>query len=705
MKVTQQFGLLLAALILLSGGGSAYVLHKVASADAAKTSASERSQGFIDDVAELGRLARAETSLLLGFLRGTATASEIEQRHAEFTVRANATRVRIEAEGWHEADELAAKLEHLRVAEQGLPRIRAPQGPAEVEEVLLQVRDRRAAILDANGVHTLYASAYLALFTPASEVRMREVLSDAHAQRSAVLEFEDALTNEPMRAAQRAEDVLAIDSRSVQRLVSEALAVTSADANALELAAKAEGEEPTLRAAATELRGLLGEIASLTSTTPPETTRATFARIDMALADAEEAGFGLERGDHPILGHGVTRYAPLKATLAAQQLIHARSSLYVEDSLLLHAYATELLGARATEVEQLSADLNSLARAEALRLRANAEGELRDARVAILASAAAVSLPVGAIGLLSVHRLRRRLGEFDAAATAVADGRFDAPPPPERRDDLDKLARAWQGMLAALRERDTQLAERSTVLMQNERMASLGSLLAGVAHEVNNPLAFIKANEEMSVADLEAILASPTLADDPAARALAKTVHASLLANVDGIQRIERINKALKGFASPAKEREAVDVNDVVDGVLIIAHNRLKNRFRIARDFEPLPRVNASPQEIGQVVLNLVINASEAAPASTTITVRTRAWGDEVRVSVLDEGPGVPGEVLPRLFQRFQTTKENGTGLGLYLSRAIAEAHGGRLDVEAAERGACFTLALPLDTLAPEVAA
>jgi len=356
----------------------------------------------------------------------------------------------------------------------------------------------------------------------------------------------------------------------------------------------------------------------------------------------------------------------------------------------------KLLAEGLLQLDLLTAEILKLTAAQAHRLLDDAAAHQERVRIIVAMTVAGAALPVGLVGALAVLRLRKRLREFDAAAAAVSAGRFDSAPSMDRRDDFDKLAQAWHRMLDGLRQRDSEISEKRAISLQNERMAALGSLLAGVAHEVNNPLAFIKSNEEMSMQDVDDVLADPNVTLTTSARGLLQGVRASLLANTDGIGRVEKINRALKGFGGPAREaREFVDLNDVAEGVLIIAHNRLKNKHRIARAFAPLPMIHGSPQELGQVVLNLVINAAEASPAGGTIRVETVTDSGKVRLTVSDDGPGVDMAMRDRLFQRFATSKPSGTGLGLHISRNIAVAHGGTLDLEPSPKGALFALTIP----------
>lgn len=392
----------------------------------------------------------------------------------------------------------------------------------------------------------------------------------------------------------------------------------------------------------------------------------------------------------------------LASTLAS---IRSDAEAYFGSASSLERHADELLVSHAATIERLASEATAIAQEEAVIHLAEASVAQRQARLSMAGAVLLTGLPAILFSIFLGRRFQRRLGDFDTASTALAAGRFDVPPA-KNGDELDRLADTWSGMLTALRQRELESKEQAAVVLQNERMATLGSLLAGVAHEVNNPLAFIKSNEEMGAQDIEMVLndANSKLSDD--AKATLTTVRESLRMNVDGIARVEKLNHALKGFGGPARAvREPVDLNDVLEGVLIIAHNRLKNKYRIIRQLEPVPKIQGSAQELGQVVLNLLINAAQASPAGSAITVQTRATPAGVELRVRDEGAGVPAAIRPRLFERHATTKAHGTGLGLFISRGIAEQHGGTLELEPTPKGATFLMRLPFAPSPPSAQA
>ncbi|HWG91890.1 MAG TPA: ATP-binding protein, partial [Candidatus Thermoplasmatota archaeon] len=225
---------------------------------------------------------------------------------------------------------------------------------------------------------------------------------------------------------------------------------------------------------------------------------------------------------------------------------------------------------------------------------------------------------------------------------------------------------------------DLQARERE--LVQAEKMSAMGTLVAGVAHEINNPLAFMKGNLQLNREVLQAELSRPDL--PPHTREALEAALVGDAAVLDGVERISHITKSLKAVArATAREFAPEDVNEIVENVLTVAAPRLKDRFVVERDFQARAKARANSGELSQVLLNLVLNAADAmAPLGTgTLRVRTYDDRDHVVVEVQDTGPGIRPEDEHRIFTPFFTTKAQGTGLGLSVSYRIVEDHGGKL--------------------------
>lgn len=257
-------------------------------------------------------------------------------------------------------------------------------------------------------------------------------------------------------------------------------------------------------------------------------------------------------------------------------------------------------------------------------------------------------------------------------------------------------------------------------LVQQEKMASIGQLAAGVAHEINNPMGFISSNLEtlgkyaerlrqfMAVQDEVLKGVSDPEAIGMLAEARKKLKIDYLLGDIpalvaesnDGAVRVRTIVQNLKGFSrTDLAEMEPANINECLERAISIAWNELKYKVTLERDFAELPTVNCYPQQLGQVFLNFLVNASHAIEQHGVIKVATRVEEGNVAVSVTDTGCGIPEKNMDRIFEPFFTTKEigTGTGLGLAISYEIVQTHGGTIEVESeVGRGTTFTVRLPI---------
>jgi signal transduction histidine kinase len=237
-------------------------------------------------------------------------------------------------------------------------------------------------------------------------------------------------------------------------------------------------------------------------------------------------------------------------------------------------------------------------------------------------------------------------------------------------------------------------------LLTSARLAAVGELAAGIAHEINNPLAYIGTN-------LRA-LRQDWLSLEAAWRAGAKSERldevfdqgvAMLDESLEGVERTAAIVRDVRAFShGGGGEPESVDPNELVERALRVAAPHLRKRARVVRELAPVPHVNGVRRELEQVLLNLVINAAQAVEHSGTVVARTASRGGEVLISVIDDGPGIRPDVIERIFDPFFTTKPvgEGTGLGLSISHEIVRRHGGRIEVSSrAGRGTEFRVALP----------
>lgn len=271
------------------------------------------------------------------------------------------------------------------------------------------------------------------------------------------------------------------------------------------------------------------------------------------------------------------------------------------------------------------------------------------------------------------------------------------------------------GRVLVVRDVTTERLWRARML-QTEKLASLGQLSAGIAHEINNPLGFIHSNlttlaryaanlRGVITAYREAFAGDPRLVACETGRDidfLLQDVESAVSESQDGVERVQSIVTGLKSFARAEQgpETKAVDLNQVLEGALKIAWNEIKYKATVEKDYGALPDVHCNQFRLGQVFINLLVNAAQAIDdGEGRITLRTRSADDWVEISIQDTGHGVAPENLPRLFDPFFTTKEigEGTGLGLSVVYGIVHEHGGQIDVASrAGQGTTFTIYLPV---------
>jgi PAS domain S-box-containing protein len=251
-------------------------------------------------------------------------------------------------------------------------------------------------------------------------------------------------------------------------------------------------------------------------------------------------------------------------------------------------------------------------------------------------------------------------------------------------------------------------------LLEADRLSTFGMIAAGLAHEINNPLAYALTNHEVLIREL------PRLAEK--AREAAGTEHgpnevaegllrceAMLRVAMEGLERVRSIVRDLKTFsrADPVEE-VLVDVHHVLDSAVNVAQAELRHRARIERQYGELAPVRGSTSRLGQVFLNLVVNGAQAIPSERhdrgVVRIITATASDGwACVEIIDNGVGMGSEALKRLFEPFHTTKPGeGTGLGLYLTKSIVEAHGGSIVVES-EEGVGTTVRVKLPPYEPSL--
>lgn len=266
-------------------------------------------------------------------------------------------------------------------------------------------------------------------------------------------------------------------------------------------------------------------------------------------------------------------------------------------------------------------------------------------------------------------------------------------------------------------------------MMQQEKLAAIGQLSAGMAHEINNPLGFILSNLATLKGyadDLAALMQKyrhlATLCGDDANNGCLSSIRSQckaikeienaldgdfLLADIpvlvaesiNGAERIQKIVKDLKTVARPGEsQQELINVHESINAVLTVVQNRIGSGITVNRAFGPVPLVSGYPQEISQVWLNLMLNAFDALQKEGILEITTQASREQVVVGFRDTGNGIAPEDLPKIFDPFFTTRDvgQGTGLGLHLVYHLIAKHGGQIEVQSElGKGSFFTVHLP----------
>lgn len=285
----------------------------------------------------------------------------------------------------------------------------------------------------------------------------------------------------------------------------------------------------------------------------------------------------------------------------------------------------------------------------------------------------------------------------------------------DEREQLERsLVLASDELFERNRKLEADIAERKRLLIElqhAEKMRAIGLLSAGVAHEINTPIQFIADSLgflEDAFAELAAALDAGSAAEIDAAEIayLRGEVPRALERCTTGATRVATIVGALQGFSRSTPDQHApADLRAAISNTLVVASNRLKHAAEIELSLEATRSPVCDIGEIQQVFLNLVLNGADAIVERTgplgkrgTLRIATRDDGDDVVVTVADDGAGIPEAIRPRLFEPFFTTKPmgQGTGQGLALAFSIVERHGGRLSFESVlGRGTTFTVRLP----------
>ena len=283
-----------------------------------------------------------------------------------------------------------------------------------------------------------------------------------------------------------------------------------------------------------------------------------------------------------------------------------------------------------------------------------------------------------------------------------------------------------------------RIEETQTQMLQSEKMASIGQLAAGVAHEINNPTGFVSSNLKTLLdyqSDIAQLIegyrelvtelendACGDKAPDRVRKNIEKVKSIEREIDIDflmedigdligdcreGTDRIKKIVIDLKDFAHPGEDAvQSVDINSGLDSTLNVVNNEIKYKATVQRDFQAVPIIKGYPQQLNQVFMNILVNAAQAIEKRGEITIRTCSKDDFVEVAISDTGCGIPARNLKKIFDPFYTTKDvgKGTGLGMNIAYNIIQKHKGTIDVQSeVGKGTTFTIRLPVNAFDDEV--
>ena len=255
-------------------------------------------------------------------------------------------------------------------------------------------------------------------------------------------------------------------------------------------------------------------------------------------------------------------------------------------------------------------------------------------------------------------------------------------------------------------------------LVQSQKMVAIGTMTAGIAHELNNPIGYIKNNLVVLHDYMQSVLPILKICMDYAqteqgielhnqlqsittSEALGfmiKDINPLLADAIKGSEKLENIAGILKRFVqTDDADGQLFDLNQCVRDSLLLAKNELKYKATVHQQLGTLPSVHGHPREINQVIMNILLNAAQAITEYGDISIRTHASPTEVILSLSDTGEGIAEKNQPQLFNPFFTTREKCAGLGLYISKEIIQAHGGSIEVASqTDLGTTITISLPI---------
>jgi len=289
-------------------------------------------------------------------------------------------------------------------------------------------------------------------------------------------------------------------------------------------------------------------------------------------------------------------------------------------------------------------------------------------------------------------------------------------------DQVKKRETDLKNSNAKLAQANDELKLSESQLVQSEKMASIGVLAAGVAHEINNPIGYVKSNLEVlnDYVDTlkeydESISQDPILIENSNSQYnnrkqeliekhdinyLYQDIFPLIKSTIGGIERVDEIVQSLKVFARVEQpDKSLIDINEGLDATLKIVWNELKYNCEIHIDLAKLPMTLAYPSKLNQVFMNLLINAGQSIKEKGNVFVRTKVKDNNILIEIEDTGCGIAQDSLSQIFTPFYTSKPvgTGTGLGLSISHNIVKQHNGEISVRSdINKGSCFTVSIPI---------
>lgn len=306
-----------------------------------------------------------------------------------------------------------------------------------------------------------------------------------------------------------------------------------------------------------------------------------------------------------------------------------------------------------------------------------------------------------------------RLHEFQGRSLSVTFS-----PDPRRQecmvliDDVTEHRRAdaeVRNYASQLESTNRELRDTQAALVQSEKMASLGALVAGVAHEINTPVGSINSNSDVMIRALDKLQttlqnAPSEVKDNADLKRTLEVLGGIGKVNQTACERIVKIVRSLRNFARlDEAERKMADLHEGLESTLTLVHHETKNRIEVVRNFGDIPEIECFPDQLNQVFMNILVNATHAIEGKGKITITTRSNTGSVILTFSDTGKGISPENLVKIFDPGFTTKGVGvgSGLGLAICYRIVKEHGGRIEVQSElSRGSTFTITLPVRALA-----